>query len=120
MTALLEATSLDLYYADAQALADVSLKISKGEIAAIVGANGRQVIADPRHRRYRTTARRPDCFCRTRYHRPGFVRDLQSRHRSSCRGAPALSYFDRDGEFAHGCHAGARSCKNETNNGERI
>jgi len=40
MTALLEVTSLDLYYADAQALADVSLKISKCEIAAIVGANG--------------------------------------------------------------------------------
>jgi ABC-type branched-subunit amino acid transport system ATPase component len=32
MTALLEVTSLDLYYADAQALADVSLKISKGWI----------------------------------------------------------------------------------------
>jgi branched-chain amino acid transport system ATP-binding protein len=40
MSALLEVTNLDLYYADAQALAGVSLEIPKGEIVAIVGANG--------------------------------------------------------------------------------
>ena len=31
---------LDLFYGDAQALADVSLEIGRGEIVAIVGANG--------------------------------------------------------------------------------
>ena len=40
MSALLEVTDLDLYYADAQALAGVSLEIPKGEIVAIIGANG--------------------------------------------------------------------------------
>jgi len=40
MSALLEVTGLDLYYGDAQALADVSLVAAKGEIVAIVGANG--------------------------------------------------------------------------------
>ena len=40
MSALLEVTNLDLYYADAQALAGVSLEIPKGEIVAIIGANG--------------------------------------------------------------------------------
>jgi branched-chain amino acid transport system ATP-binding protein len=36
----LSVQSLDLYYGDAQALADVSLEVDKGEIVAIVGANG--------------------------------------------------------------------------------
>ncbi|HLF22864.1 MAG TPA: ATP-binding cassette domain-containing protein, partial [Burkholderiales bacterium] len=40
MSALLEVSGLDLYYADAQALAGVSLEVAKGEITAIVGANG--------------------------------------------------------------------------------
>jgi branched-chain amino acid transport system ATP-binding protein len=40
MSALLEIRDLDLYYGDAQALAGVSLEIPKGEIIAIVGANG--------------------------------------------------------------------------------
>ena len=40
MSALLEVTDLDLYYGDAQALAGVSLEIPKGEIVAIIGANG--------------------------------------------------------------------------------
>jgi branched-chain amino acid transport system ATP-binding protein len=40
MSALLEIKDLDLYYGDAQALAAVSLKIPKGEIITIVGANG--------------------------------------------------------------------------------
>ena len=40
MSALLEVTDLYLYYGDAQALADVSLEVGKGEIVAIVGANG--------------------------------------------------------------------------------
>ena len=40
MSALLEVTNLDLFYADAQALAGVSLEIPKGEIVAIIGANG--------------------------------------------------------------------------------
>ena len=38
--ALLEVEGLDLYYGDAQALAGVSLEVAKGEIVAIVGANG--------------------------------------------------------------------------------
>jgi branched-chain amino acid transport system ATP-binding protein len=40
MNVLLEIDKLDLYYADAQALADVSLVVDKGEMVAIVGANG--------------------------------------------------------------------------------
>jgi branched-chain amino acid transport system ATP-binding protein len=40
MTPLLAIKNLDLYYGDAQALADVSLEVPKGEIVAIVGANG--------------------------------------------------------------------------------
>jgi branched-chain amino acid transport system ATP-binding protein len=40
MSALLEVRGLDLYYGDAQALAGVSLEVSRGEIVAIVGANG--------------------------------------------------------------------------------
>jgi len=38
--ALLEISSLDLYYGDAQALADVTLEVPEREIVAIVGANG--------------------------------------------------------------------------------
>ncbi|MDA8110624.1 MAG: ABC transporter ATP-binding protein [Betaproteobacteria bacterium] len=37
---MLEVRDLDLYYGDAQALAGVSLEVPKGEIVAIVGANG--------------------------------------------------------------------------------
>ena len=37
---LLQVSGLDLYYGDAQALADVTLHIDAGEIVAIVGANG--------------------------------------------------------------------------------
>jgi branched-chain amino acid transport system ATP-binding protein len=37
---LLEVRDLDLFYGDAQALARVSLEVPKGEIVAIVGANG--------------------------------------------------------------------------------
>lgn len=40
MTALLEIKNLDLYYGQAQVLVGVSLEIARGEIAAIVGANG--------------------------------------------------------------------------------
>src|SRR5687768_16903681 len=40
MSALLEVRELDLYYGDAQALAAVSLEVSKGDIVAMVGANG--------------------------------------------------------------------------------
>ena len=36
----LSVEKLDLYYGDAQALSEVSLEVDKGEIAAIVGANG--------------------------------------------------------------------------------
>jgi branched-chain amino acid transport system ATP-binding protein len=36
----LSVEKLDLYYGDAQALSDVSLEVGKGEIVAIVGANG--------------------------------------------------------------------------------
>ena len=38
--ALLAVRDLDLYYGDAQALASVSLEVPRGEIVAIVGANG--------------------------------------------------------------------------------
>ena len=37
---MLSVRNLDLYYGDAQALSDVSLDVPKGEIVAIVGANG--------------------------------------------------------------------------------
>ena len=37
---MLSVRNLDLYYGDAQALSDVSLEVGKGEIVAIVGANG--------------------------------------------------------------------------------
>ncbi|MGE5131146.1 MAG: ABC transporter ATP-binding protein [Sphingomonadaceae bacterium] len=37
---MLEVRELDLYYGDAQALAGVSLEVPRGEIVAIVGANG--------------------------------------------------------------------------------
>jgi branched-chain amino acid transport system ATP-binding protein len=40
MSALLAVSALDLYYGDAQALAGVSLEVPRGEIVAIVGANG--------------------------------------------------------------------------------
>ncbi|MGH8673736.1 MAG: ABC transporter ATP-binding protein [Burkholderiales bacterium] len=40
MSAMLSVEALDLYYGDAQALAGVSLEVPKGEIVAIVGANG--------------------------------------------------------------------------------
>jgi branched-chain amino acid transport system ATP-binding protein len=40
MTALLEIKDLDLCYGEAQVLAGVSLEVARGEIAAIVGANG--------------------------------------------------------------------------------
>jgi len=40
VSALLRVEALDLYYGDAQALAGVSIEVPKGEIVAIVGANG--------------------------------------------------------------------------------
>ncbi len=40
MSALLEVEGVDLFYGDAQALAGVSLQVPRGEIVAIVGANG--------------------------------------------------------------------------------
>ena len=40
MSALLSIEQLDIYYGDAQALAGVSLEVPKGEIVAIIGANG--------------------------------------------------------------------------------
>jgi branched-chain amino acid transport system ATP-binding protein len=40
MNRLLQIRDLNLYYGDAQALADVSLDVAAGEIVAIVGANG--------------------------------------------------------------------------------
>ena len=40
MSAFLKVENLDLFYGDAQALAGVSLEVPRGEIVAIVGANG--------------------------------------------------------------------------------
>jgi branched-chain amino acid transport system ATP-binding protein len=40
VSALLEVNHLDVRYGDAQALADISLAVTKGEMVAIVGANG--------------------------------------------------------------------------------
>jgi len=40
VSALLRIEGLNLYYGDAQALSEVSVEASKGEIVAIVGANG--------------------------------------------------------------------------------
>jgi branched-chain amino acid transport system ATP-binding protein len=37
---MLSVANLDLFYGDAQALSDVSLEVPRGEIVAIVGANG--------------------------------------------------------------------------------
>jgi branched-chain amino acid transport system ATP-binding protein len=37
---MLSVQNLDLYYGDAQALSDVSLEVPKGQIVAIIGANG--------------------------------------------------------------------------------
>ena len=37
---MLSVRNLDLFYGDAQALSDVSLEVPKGEIVAIIGANG--------------------------------------------------------------------------------
>jgi branched-chain amino acid transport system ATP-binding protein len=37
---MLSITNLELFYGDAQALCDVSLEVGRGEIVAIVGANG--------------------------------------------------------------------------------
>ena len=37
---MLQVRNLDLFYGDAQALSDVSLEVARGEIVAIVGANG--------------------------------------------------------------------------------
>jgi len=37
---MLSVKNLDLYYGDAQALSDVSLDVPKGQIVAIIGANG--------------------------------------------------------------------------------
>ena len=40
MNSFLQVEGLSLYYGDAQALSDVSLEVPKGEIVAIIGANG--------------------------------------------------------------------------------
>jgi branched-chain amino acid transport system ATP-binding protein len=40
MNPFLQIKDLNLYYGDAQALSDVSLEVGKGQIVAIVGANG--------------------------------------------------------------------------------
>jgi len=40
MSPFLQVKDLNLYYGDAQALSDVSLEVPKGQIVAIVGANG--------------------------------------------------------------------------------
>jgi branched-chain amino acid transport system ATP-binding protein len=40
MSSFLQIKNLNLYYGDAQALSDVSLEVPRGEIVAIVGANG--------------------------------------------------------------------------------
>ena len=40
MNSFLQVKGLSLYYGDAQALSDVSLEVPKGEIVAIIGANG--------------------------------------------------------------------------------
>ena len=37
---MLAVKNLDLYYGDAQALSGVSLEVPKGQIVAIIGANG--------------------------------------------------------------------------------
>ena len=37
---MLEVSNLDVFYGNAQALRDVSLRVNEGEIVALVGANG--------------------------------------------------------------------------------
>jgi len=99
MTALLEVTSLDLYYADAQALADVSLKFPKARLPHRRRQRPNKSSADPPPSRYRTTAR-GGLFLPTRISIPAWIRTrLQSRIGQVAEGPPALSYFDRNGEF---------------------